>query len=98
MALAGALRRGFKEPMQSLGSKLVAITPVNDLRYIRWFGGRAALRKLLAKLDINCVIDVGANRGQYGLVLRQLGYKGLIVSFEARASKLPGSGKCSASE
>lgn len=82
MVLRSTLRDGLKVRMQSLGSRLLSITPVDDLRYIRWFGGRAALRKLLAKLDINCVIDVGANRGQYGLVLRQLGYRGLIASFE----------------
>jgi FkbM family methyltransferase len=40
------------------------------------------LRRLLIILDIDCVIDVGANRGQYGKLLRNLGYLGLIASFE----------------
>jgi FkbM family methyltransferase len=44
------------------------------------------LAKVLAKLDINCVIDVGANEGQYGTLLRELGYKGRIVSFEPVSS------------
>jgi FkbM family methyltransferase len=37
---------------------------------------------VLTKLSIDCVFDVGANRGQYGNDLRDIGYKGWIVSFE----------------
>ncbi len=40
------------------------------------------LRTLLDYEEINCVIDVGANRGQSASLLRQLGYQGFIVSFE----------------
>ncbi|MFZ0548457.1 MAG: FkbM family methyltransferase [Candidatus Promineifilaceae bacterium] len=40
------------------------------------------LQRLFQKLNINCIFDVGANRGQYGRFLRQSGYTGRIISFE----------------
>lgn len=40
------------------------------------------LINLIQKYQVNCIFDVGANRGQYGLLLRSLGYKGRIISFE----------------
>ena len=43
---------------------------------------RKFLRDLLRRLSIDCVLDVGANVGQYGEDLRAIGYRGLIISFE----------------
>ncbi|MFY2859808.1 FkbM family methyltransferase [Mycobacterium sp. THU-M104] len=41
------------------------------------------LNRLFAQLDIDCVLDVGANRGQYRDFLRRsVGYEGWIISFE----------------
>jgi FkbM family methyltransferase len=42
----------------------------------------ARLIKILADFDINLVFDVGANNGQFGAELREIGYTGGIVSFE----------------
>jgi len=43
---------------------------------------RQTLRKLLSEIDIDCVVDVGGNEGQYARLLRRLGFTGLILSFE----------------
>jgi FkbM family methyltransferase len=55
-----------------------------DLRKNNWLGPflPGHLRAVLAKLKINCVIDVGANIGQYGAMLRRIGYQGRIISLE----------------
>ncbi len=43
---------------------------------------RDILEKVLNKLSIDCIFDVGANSGDYGDLLRDVGYKGWIISFE----------------
>ena len=40
------------------------------------------LQYMLRRLAIDCVIDVGANRGHYVRLIRQIGYAGDVRSFE----------------
>lgn len=53
---------------------------------IKRFSGISTLESnilhCLKKYDIDIVIDVGANVGQFGQLLRMLGYKNKILSFE----------------
>ena len=40
------------------------------------------LERFLTDFQIDCVFDVGANEGQYAEKLREIGFRGLIISFE----------------
>jgi FkbM family methyltransferase len=52
-------------------------------RYPEAYSLSAHLLQLFQRLRINCVLDVGAHHGVYGQLLRNLGYRGRIVSFES---------------
>lgn len=46
----------------------------------------ARMQHLFTNKDLDCVLDVGANIGQYAKTIRELGYTGKIVSFEPLSS------------
>jgi len=71
-------KRIAKSSLSTLGLSLHDLRKNNDLSV--FLPGH--LKALLSRLKINCVIDVGANVGQYGLMLRRIGYDGRIVSIE----------------
>jgi FkbM family methyltransferase len=51
----------------------------------RWPSPNTLLKHLdgtLRRLEIDCVVDVGANLGQYARSLRRIGYRGWVLSFE----------------
>lgn len=54
-----------------------------DARHLNEVVEPEYLKKLFAHFAIDCVFDIGANAGQYASMLRkQVGYRGLILSFE----------------
>ena len=83
------LRKGVSREMKQVLTKLLmrAVRTAGYEVIPRWRLDNLALathlRELFERLDIDCVLDVGANRGQYRKFLRmEVGYAGYIASFE----------------
>ena len=72
---------GLKRRSRELASQAFNLVIFPEFEQYHW-PERAYAQRLLEILDIDCVFDVGANRGQYAKWLRNLGFRGLIVSFE----------------
>ncbi len=71
-------KRLAKSTLRSLDYTVLDLRKNNDLRV--FLPGH--LKSVFATLKINCVIDVGANVGEYGRMLRRIGYRERIISFE----------------
>jgi FkbM family methyltransferase len=73
----------LREKLVRVAYATVALpTPASVLERLMAVAERQVLGRLLSKLGIDCVIDVGANEGQYARLLRRLRFTGLILSFE----------------
>lgn len=70
------VKNAFRKVLRRLGRDVVSFPLPDGIP----LGGH--LHKVFSRLDINCVIDVGAHYGEYGGFLREIGYEGWIISFE----------------
>jgi FkbM family methyltransferase len=68
------LQRMVKRVLRRNGIDLVWYSPATH--------PLARRARLISTYKINLVLDVGANIGQYGRKLRELGYQGQLISFE----------------
>jgi FkbM family methyltransferase len=70
----GPVRSALKRALRAVGYDIVRLPPAGTMEH--------HLQQLLERLDVNCVVDVGARVGDYAALCRRLGYEGRIVSFE----------------
>jgi FkbM family methyltransferase len=68
------LRERLRRLARRAGYELRQYTPLRSFA--------AARDELLARRGVDVVLDVGANAGQYGELLRERGYRGRLVSLE----------------
>lgn len=80
------MRKRIKRFLRKHGLDIVSYDPV--------YHPVARRLKLMSQYKINLVFDVGANTGQYGTHIREIGYRGRIVSFEPLTSAFNELKKC----
>lgn len=73
-SLRGRLRYAIRQAARARGYEVVQLRPGCSLS--------AQFSLLERRHGINCVLDVGAHTGEFGLFLRQNGYRGHLISFE----------------
>jgi FkbM family methyltransferase len=61
-------------------SKIIQVVPQRKRRKA-WFSYPSIMRSIIDEYQIDLIFDVGANKGQFALEVREL-YKGPIISFE----------------
>jgi FkbM family methyltransferase len=71
--IAHSIKAAFRRSINQLGYDFVQY----DVHNHRW-----RLNNLLTQCGVAVVLDVGANEGNFGRELRELGFRGQIVSFE----------------
>ena len=84
-ALPDLLKKAINVALGLAGVRLVRSSPSMSAP-LSYSAADIALRQILTQLGISAVFDVGAHIGEYATRLRNVGYRGKIVSFEPQTS------------
>jgi FkbM family methyltransferase len=76
----GILERILRARIYGAPSTIMQIIPQKK-RQEAWFSYESIIRSIIEEYQVDLVLDVGANIGQFALGMRRL-YKGPIISFE----------------
>jgi FkbM family methyltransferase len=76
-SIVTAVKNATSSTLRRIGFDLIRYNPQKS--------HEAALARLLAAREIDTILDIGANEGQYATMVRQAGFRGKIVSFEPLA-------------
>ena len=68
------LKKFVRHAVNKIGFDLHRLTPASNPAF--------QLLKALDRFEVDMVLDIGANVGQFASELRSVGYKGILVSFE----------------
>jgi FkbM family methyltransferase len=76
-SIVTAAKNGARSALRRIGFDLIRYNPQKT--------HEAALARLLAVREIDTVLDIGANEGQYATMVRRAGFREKIISFEPLA-------------
>jgi FkbM family methyltransferase len=68
------MKKRIKDFLRKVGYEVSKYSPAHSTHALQ--------KQIILQNQFDLIIDVGANSGQYGITLREIGYKGKIISFE----------------
>lgn len=80
--LRAAILTGVRDELLRLTRRVSRRAGVDLERFPSFLTRRGLLARVLREMGVDEIVDVGANRGQFGMLVRDLGYAGPITSFE----------------
>ena len=72
------MKKWFLKIIRRLGYEITSYNP----KGIKTEGSDTDILSLIEEVKTDLVLDIGANKGQFGTFLYELGYNGKMISFD----------------